>query len=128
MENKYLKSVLRLIVLILVLHGMYFLFVAPIGRSVNFGGKIDSVRLDDKNGSVYVTATQELTDFTCEIEIKKNTRCKDANKTKIDPAELKKGDYISVNFYRRPKFEDGVNKAVAKSPVTIYVHNNEVTP
>ena len=117
---KQLKPLIILAVAALMLCGVYFLLIGPTSRTVDFSGTVDSVRIDEENGSVYVTATQDLSDFTCEIEIKPRTRCKDADGVKIDPAELKAGNKILLNFRGKPKAVDGIHTAVARSPVKIY--------
>ncbi len=116
---KHLKPFIALLVAGFVLCGVWLLLIAPASRTVDFSGTVESVRVDEENGNVYVTAVQELSDFTCEIEIKKHTRCKDVSGTKIDPAELKIGDKILLNFRGKPQEVDGINKAVAKSPVKV---------
>lgn len=116
---KHLKPLIAVLVAGLVLCGVWLLFIAPASRTVDFSGTVESVRVDEQSGSVYVTAVQELSDFTCEIEIKQHTRCRDLDKAKIDPAELKAGDKILLDFRSEPKEVDGINKAVAKSPVKV---------
>ncbi len=116
---KHLKPLIALVVAGFVLCGVWLLLIAPASRTVDFSGTIESVRVDEQSGSVYVVATQELSDFTCTIEIKKHTRCKDVDGAKIDPAELKAGDKILLNFRDKPQEIDGINKAVAKSSVKI---------
>ena len=73
---KQLKPLIALIAAGIVLCGVWLLLIAPASRTVDFSGTVESVRVDEENGSVYVVAVQELSDFTCEIEIKKHTRCK----------------------------------------------------
>ena len=116
---KHLKPLIALLVAGFVVCGVWLLFISSTSRTVDFSGTVESVRIDEVNGSVYVTAVQELSDFTCEIEIKKHTRCKDVSGTKIDPAELKAGDQILLNFRGKPQEVDDANKAVAKSPVKV---------
>lgn len=116
---KRLKPLIALLVAGFVLCGVWLLFIAPAGRTVDFSGTVVSVRVDEVNGSVYVTAVQELSGFTCEIEIKPLTRCKDVDGTKIDAAKLKAGDKILLNFQGKAKQVDDINKVVAKSPVKV---------
>ena len=119
---KYSKPLILLGVVTLVLCAVYFLLIARTSRTVDFFGTVNSVRVSGESGSVYVTATQETNSFTCEIEIKKHTVCKDANGETINPTELKADDRISVNFRSEPKLENGINKAVALSPIKVYPH------
>ena len=123
---KQLKPLIALIAAGIVLCGVWLLLIAPASRTVDFSGTVESVRVDEENGSVYVVAVQELSDFTCEIEIKKHTRCKDIGGAKIDPAELKVGDHILLNFREKPQEVDGIYKAVAKSTVKVYVRASAV--
>lgn len=116
---KHLKPFIAIFVTGFVLCGMWLLFIGLANRTVDFSGTVESVRVDEQSGSVYVTAVQELSDFTCEIEIKKLTRCKDVGGVKIDPAKLKAGDQILLNFRGKVKQVDGINKAVAKSSVKV---------
>ena len=116
---KHLKPLIALLVAGFVLCGVWLLLIAPASRTVDFSGTVESVRVDEQSSSVYVTAVQELSDFTCEIEIKKHTRCKDVDGTKIVPAELKIGDKILLNFRGKPQEVDGIYKAVAKSTVKV---------
>ncbi len=117
---KHLKPLIALVVAGFVVCGVWLLFISSTSRTVDFSGTVESVRVDEENGSVYVTAVQELSNFTCEIEIKKHTRCKDVDGAKIDPAELKAGDKILLNFRGKPQEVDGINKAVAKSTVKVF--------
>ncbi len=119
-EMKQLRPLIILIAAGIVLCGVWLLLIAPASRTVDFSGTVESVRVDEEGGSVYVTAVQELSDFTCVIEIKPLTRCKDVGGTKIDPAELQAGDKILLNFRGKVKQVDGINKAVAKSSVKVY--------
>ncbi len=123
---KQLKPVIALIAAGIVLCGVWLLLIAPASRTVDFYGTVESVRVDEENGSVYVVATQELTDFTCTIEIKKHTRCKEVDGAKIDPFKLKAGDKIQLNFREKPQEVDGIYKAVAKSTVKVYVRASAV--
>ncbi len=116
---KHLKPLIAVLVAGLVLCGVWLLFIASASRTVDFSGTVENVRIDEENGSVYVTAVQDLSDFTCEIEVKQHTRCKGVDGVKIDPAELRTGDKILLNFRGKPKEVDGINKAVAKSPVKV---------
>ena len=116
---KHLKPLIALLVAGFVLCGVWLLLIAPASRTVDFSGTVESVRVDEQSSSVYVTAVQELSDFTSEIEIKKHTRCKDVDGTKIVPAELKIGDKILLNFRGKPQEVDGIYKAVAKSTVKV---------
>ncbi len=117
---KQLKPLFALLLAGFVLCGVWLLLIAPASRTVDFSGTIESLRIDEQSGSVYVTAVQELSDFTCEIEIKPHTRCKDVDGAKIDPAELLAGDKILLNFRGKPQEVDGIHKVVAKSPVKGY--------
>lgn len=116
---KHLKPFIALLVAGFVLCGVWLVFISSASRTVDFSGTIESVRVDEQSGSVYVTAVQELSDFTCTIEIKKRARCKDVDGAKIDPAELKAGDKILLNFRGKPQEVDGIYKAVARSPVKV---------
>ena len=116
---KHLKPLIAVLVAGLVLCGVWLLFIAPASRTVDFSGTVETVRIDEENGSVYVTAVQDLSDFTCDIEIKQHTRCKDAGGATVDPAELRTGDKILLNFRGKLKEVDGIHKAVAKSPVKV---------
>ncbi len=120
---KQLKPLIALIAAGIVLCGVWFLLIVPASRTVDFSGTVESVRVDEQSGNVYVTAVQELSDFTCTIEIKKHTRCKDADGAKVDPRELQAGDMILLNFRKEPQEVDDIYKAVAKSTVKVYPHN-----
>ena len=117
---KHLKPLIILSIVTIILCGVYVIFIAPASRTVDFSGTIDSVRIDEENGSVYVTAVQELGGFTCEIEIKKQSVCKDKNEETVHPANLQAGDKVLLNFRGKPKEMNGICKAVAKSPVKVY--------
>ncbi len=119
-EMKHLKPLIALLVAGFVLCGVWLLLIAPASRTVDFSGTVESVRVDEENGSVYVIAVQDASNFTCEIEIKKHTRCKDADGAKVDPSELQAGDMILLNFRGKVKQVDGINKAVTKSTVKVY--------
>ena len=120
LNMKHLKPLIILSIVTIILYGVYVIFIAPASRTVDFSGTIDSVRIDEENGSVYITAVQERGGLTRESGVKKQTVCKDENKETADPAKLQAGDKILLNFRGKPKEMDGIYKAVAKSPVKVY--------
>lgn len=88
------------------------------GRTVDFAGTITAVRTEADG--VYVTALQDGSNFTCEIQLKKAARCRDLDNNAIDPQAIAAGDIITLNFRRKPTCsDDGLWHATAQGTVRV---------
>lgn len=106
-----------LAVLLLVCCGGLMHFSSS-GRTVDFSGFVTAVHAEEDG--VYVTAIQNGSQFTCEIRLRKTTRCRDLAGNALDPQTIAAGDMITLNFRGKPTYtDDGLGHATARGTIEV---------
>lgn len=93
-------------------------YVSLSGRTVDFAGTVTAVRAEADD--VYVTAPQDGSDFTCEIRLKKATRCRSLASDTLKLQDIAVGDRILLNWRNKPTYtDDGLGHATARGTVKV---------
>lgn len=110
------KWILPTILLLVCCGGL--IYFSSSGRTVDFSGSVTAIRAEED--SVYVTAIQSGSQFTCEIRLRKTTRCRDLAGNVVDPQTIAVGDMITLNFRGKTTYtDDGLGHAAARGTVEV---------
>ena len=130
MQKSRVFTIIKWTVCILILVGMT-LCILPKGSVLggsDFSGFVKEVKTVEGNLCVCLGETPVNSDLTYEITIPAKSRCKKLNGDPFDLFQIKTGDFVKIDFKKKPKFVDGQGYVATARGTVVVVPHAENTP